>query len=271
MAIVTTADKGAFPDVSYFPPEEIVPEALIRIVGTEAGSIEGDEPKVRVPFVSDDVTADFVDEGADITAADPTLDELEFATGKVAVLTKVSREAYSKRGIVGLLSTSLRRSVTTKADATFLGSAVPPLGLASTVGVIDAGTLGVNLDAIHDAITACQLNGGNPTALLMDPASWGVIMNLKAATDSNQSLVDANSPTLANLPRYVSNHMPSGTLLVVDRSQIITAVGMVALSTSEHRYFEADSLALRVTWRIGWGIVRPDRHAKVTVTIPEGS
>lgn len=269
MAVVTSSNKGAFPDVQFFPPEDVVPDALIMSTGTYAAPVEGDEPVVRVPFVSEDVDAEFVPEGQDIDLDQPDLDQLVVPTGKVAVLTKVSREAYSHEGIAGLLTASLRRSVTVKADSTYLGSSLAPLGLAHTVGVNAIGTMDDSLDAIHDAITAVRLAGGDPSHVLMDPASWGVISKLKQGTGSNVPLVDANSPTLVDLPRLVSSHMPAGTVLVIDKSQIITVYGQLALALSEHRYFEGDALGLRVTWRVGWGIVRPERIAKVTVTIPD--
>ncbi|MGN6693755.1 MAG: hypothetical protein ACTHN0_06220 [Aquihabitans sp.] len=70
------------------------------------------------------------------------------------------------------------------------------------------------------------------------------------------------------MPVIVNPQMPAGNLLVLDKSQVIAAVGPVRLATSGDVYFSSDSLARRVTWRIGWGVVRPDRIAKVTVTIP---
>lgn len=278
MAITTPAGpKGLYPDKTFIA-RDVVPDALIFDLATIAGSIEGDEPAVRVPFVTEDPTVGFVAEGAEINVDDPDLDEILVHTGKLAVITKQTNEAASYTEANQLIADSLSRAVTVKGNTALLsnptptGGATTPTGLLNIAGIVNGGTLSTSLDAINDAITTVEVNGGTATHITMDPASWGVIRGLKASSDSNVPLIGAPSEQtdrrLFGLPVRVTSQMPSGTVLVSDRREIIAAVGAIRLQTSEHVYYTSDSLARRVTWRLGWNVVRPNRLAKVTVDIP---
>jgi hypothetical protein len=50
--------------------------------------------------------------------------------------------------------------------------------------------------------------------------------------------------------------------LVIDCSAVASAIGPVSIAPSEHALFAKDSVQLRATWRIGWGVTRPDRIGK---------
>lgn len=63
----------------------------------------------------------------------------------------------------------------------------------------------------------------------------------------------------------VTRALTPGTGTVVDKSAIVSAVGQVMVSQSEHAYFSSDSVALRCTWRFGQNIVRPERIGKFTI------
>ncbi|WP_395727151.1 phage major capsid protein [Nakamurella sp.] len=271
MAATTAGPRGLYPDTT-FVARDLVPEALIFTLTTNAGGIEGDTPVVRVPYVSADAAAAFVPEGQDITAVDPTLAEVTVSTGKIAVLTKVSREAASYQDAANLMTDSLRRSIITKANAALLTSASAPTGLLATSGVVDGGTLGDDdLDVVAEAITSVEVNGGTASHIVMDPASFGVLRVRKVATGSNLPLLGApgepTGRTLFGVPVIVSSAMTSGKMLIIDSTNIISASGVVTLATSEDLYFQSDSRAVRVTWRIGWKVIRPNRMAKITVTI----
>lgn len=95
-------------------------------------------------------------------------------------------------------------------------------------------------------------------------------MKLKARTGSNQSLVGAGAydpqRRLLSVPVLTSAAVPAETLLVVDKSSILSTYGQVLVSTSEHAYFASDSIGLRVTWRFGAKIVDTSRVVKLTIT-----
>lgn len=271
MAIATSGPRGLFPDRT-FVAREFLPEAVIFQVTSNAGAIEGDVPAVRVPYVATDAPAGFVAEGAPISATDPTLAEVVVNTGKIAVLTRISREAASYQEASALLTTSVQRAVITKANTALLTNASAPTGLLNVAGIVDGGTLDSdNLDAISDAITQVEVNGGQATHIVCDPSSFGVLRAMKTASGSAMPLLGAPAEQtvkqLFGLPVVVTPAMGSGKLLVVDSTNIVSAVGAVNLSVSDDYYFDSDSRAVRVTWRIGWKAIRPNRLAKVAVTV----
>jgi HK97 family phage major capsid protein len=100
----------------------------------------------------------------------------------------------------------------------------------------------------------------------------GLARKLKTADDSNESLVGAGVtdtiPLLLGLPVLVNREMPSYSGVMLDRSAVVSAVGEVYVSVSEHRYFKFNSQLLRITWRIGQSVVRPDRCGTFTVAAP---
>lgn len=269
MATNTTADlKGLFPDQT-FNPADVIPESLIIKVGTPAGVIEGDAPVIRVPYVKEDPTIGFVAEGAEIPLGDADLDEITIHTHKLALLSKMSREASTYTTAEGLVSTSMARAVTTQADLYFLTYATDPRGLISTPGLVDAGEVTTTLDTITDAITAIEANGGTATSIIMDPRSWGYLSKLKTADTSAQPLLGSPSAApgrvLFGLPVHTTAQMTPGTALVVDDSNILTATSNLELAKSDQAYFTSDSIAYRVTMRIGWGLIRANRLAKFTI------
>ncbi|WP_182354214.1 phage major capsid protein [Flaviflexus huanghaiensis] len=272
----TTANPRAFSPDETFVAREIVPDALIWQLTTIAGAIEGDAPAVRVPYVKADPSPGFVAEGEQIDESAPTLDEILVKTGKIATLMKQSNEsARSSSEATSVLSASLTRSVITKADTALLANdplTGGPEGLLTLTGIQDGGTLGTNLDEIADAITLIEAAGGTATNIVTDPATWGHLRKMKIAADSNVTLLgDAavqTQRTLYGMPVNVTAAMTEGTILIIDSSQIISSVGPIRLEQSEHAYFDLDAVGRRVTWRIGWNVVRPERLAKIAVTLP---
>lgn len=268
---VVTSNKESFYPSETFDPGEIVPDALILKIATVTKGIEGDIPSVRVPYVKTDPTSGFTDEGDDITPSDADLDEITVTTNKIAVLTKQSREAYAYGTSNDHLAASLERSVIVKANTALLSNASGPTGLLNVSGIVDGGTVTDNFDPISDAITGIECNGGTATSIVMDPKSWGVLCKLKTSSGTLQlgSPAEQTERRLFGLPVYVTPQMPAGNILIVDATTLIAAVSDISAETDSSFYFGSDSIAHRVTWRIGWNLVHPDRLAKVKVTVPE--
>ncbi len=111
MATFTTPEavESLRPNVTAFPPQDLIPDALIIAGTTKVADIEGDEPVVKAPFIMVD-EAGFVPEGDEIEEADIDSREVEIATGKIAILTVVSREQYRQTGVADLLSEELKRA-----------------------------------------------------------------------------------------------------------------------------------------------------------------
>lgn len=274
----TTSAKAWSPDISVFAPDEAVPDALILETSIVAGEVEGDEPSVRVAYV-DDAAAEFVAEGNEIPEADPALAETLVFTGKVSQLVRLSREQWSQAGAADLLSESVARAVTNRANQAYIAQAAPtspavtpPAGLLNVAGVVDGGAIAADLDALADAMATIEGNGGTATHIIASPSAWGSLRKFKTASGAATSLLGAGTADverrLLGVTVLTTPAVPAGGLLLVDRTAVVSAVGPVRVATSEHAYFSSDSIALRCTWRFGANLVRPDRVVKLTVTAP---
>lgn len=272
-ATTVTAARAWAPDVTGFAPLDAVPDALILLTSTVAGSVEGDEPSLRVPYVSDG-TAELVAEGAVINVDDPDLDEVIVFTTKASKITKMSRELMAQAGSSKLIMTAMRRAVTMKANVAYLTQAAPtggstiPAGLLNITGITDGGTIGANLDAVVDAVAGIEATGGTATHVIASPSAWAAIAKKKTGTGSNASLLGAGTEAtirmVEGVPVLVTPAMPADGLLVVDSTAIVSAVGQVLVATSADAFFTADSIAARVTWRFGANVVDPARIVKLT-------
>lgn len=274
---VTNNLKSLYPD-QVFLYTEAVPDALIAnpLVATVAGEIEGDAPRVRVPYIKTDPTAGFVKEGADITDGGGELDEVLISTGKIATVVKQSNESASFETASQLIAAGVSRSIVTSADNAFLNNAKSsdietqdgPVGILNTDGIPVTQTTGEGVvDAVADAKAAIGGNGGIPTAVVCNYATEAILRKLKT-TEGKGLLIDpveAGELSIHGLPVIVNRAMPDKTLLVVSAGEIVAAVGTVNLAVSTDALFTSDSLIRRATWRIGAKVIHANRLAKLTV------
>src|SRR5699024_2877994 len=112
----------------------------------------GDDVAVRVPFVSEDPAAGFYKEASAIDDDDTTADEVTIYTGKVATVSKFSREQLTQPEVPQIVLNSLKRSVSARANTAFVANddADFPLGLLEQAHH-DGGAVDANLDALVDA------------------------------------------------------------------------------------------------------------------------
>lgn len=266
---LTTA-KGWHPDQVAFVPEEVIPGALVLAASTQVGFIEGDEPAIRVPWIADDGPAGFVAEGTPIPESAAQFTETVVRTGKIATLGKFSREQLGQKNAARLIVNSMQRSVIAKADAAFLSNPDEPTGLLNLPGATDGGLLGNNLDALADAITTIEADGGSATHIIAAPGAWGTVAKLKSGTGSAAPLlgagVEQTQRRALGVDVLVSSAMPADTLLVLDRHTILSAVGVVTQAQSDDVYFDSDVVGVRVTFRVGWAAMKPERIVKISTT-----
>jgi len=269
--------KSLYPD-QVFVYTEAVPDALIAnpLVATVAGEIEGDAPRVRVPYIKTDPTAGFVKEGADITDGGGELDEVLISTGKIATVVKQSNESASFETASQLIAAGVSRSIVTSADNAFLNNAKSedtdaqdgPVGILNTEGIPATQTTGEGIvDAVADAKAAIGGNGGIPTAIVVNYAVEAILRKLKT-TDGRGLLIDpveSGELSIHGLPVIVNRAMPDNTLLIVSAGEIVAAVGTVNLAVSTDALFTSDSLIRRATWRIGAKVIHANRLAKLTI------
>lgn len=277
MTTVTTpsSPKAFALDVLGIAPAKAIPTALIIQATTQAGTVEGDEPAVRVPAINLDDSVGFVAEGANIPEAEPDLAELVILTGKIAELIKVSREQLAQPSALDVITNEIKRSLVAKADWALLQQPAPvspathpPAGLLAKATA--AGTLSGDLDELVDAIATIEgLPGGQATHIIASPEAYATVRKMKTATDSNVSLVGAGvesgQKTLLSVPVLTTSAMPANKLLVLDKNQVLSAYGQVMIARSNDFYFGSDNVALRATFRFGAGFVEPMAGQLLTV------
>jgi hypothetical protein len=187
MAILqtTTSAYPWQPDQATFHPSDVVPQALVLQASNVAGSIEGDQPSVRVAFVDDD-DAQFSAESELIPEASPRLSEVQIFTGKITQLIRVANEQYRQEGTDIQLSMSAQRAVIKKADAAFLSQPAPTppdvqpaAGLLNITGLVEGGEVLGDLDMLVDLQAQLQVNGGSPSHLIVDPLGWAELRKFK--------------------------------------------------------------------------------------------
>lgn len=274
MTFNTTDNKGLFPDVTSIEPMQAIPNALIFSLAQNAGVISGDSQTARIAYVSDDADADYYKEGDKIEAKAPEVSELVVPTKKIAIVTVASNESYSNEGVPNLLSKSLQNSIVKKADKAFLSEAAPAsgtvgtTGLANLTGLADGGTVSDSLDPFIDAIATCSKNGGTPSTIVMGFDSWAYLLKLK---DKNgrafigADVANSATPVLFGLPVVLSGQAATGTALVLDTTQILCSHGNIELAVSEDAFFSNDATGVRVTFRFGFGVTRPNRIVKLKI------
>lgn len=275
MATQTTPTSPAAwrPDVTAYVPDDEIPDALILQTATVVGSIEGDAPAVRVPYVLSDGTSGFVDEGDPIADAEQEFSETVVTTGKIAALGKYTYETLAQPNAARMVVDSLKRSVVRKGNAAYLGNETAPVGLLNTVGITDGGEVGDNLDTLIDAVAGIEDDGGSATHIIAAPSAWATMSKLKKGTGSEESLLGAGTADterkLLGVPVLVTPAMPADSVLVLDRSAVLAAQSPLRLARSEDAFFANDVIAVRVTWRIGWKVMHPARVAKLTTATEE--
>jgi HK97 family phage major capsid protein len=120
-------------------------------------------------------------------------------------------------------------------------------------------------------------NLATPSHILLSPTAWASLRKFKIGTDFNSTLLGTGAsdavPYLLDLPVIVTPALSGNNGLVLDSTAVVSAVGPVMVATSEHAFFDSDTIAVRCTWRFGQNVVRPNRIGKFTVTAPvvEGS
>lgn len=281
--LTTSTTAGAWsPDQYSFAAADVVPEALILKTSTVSGHIEGDSPSLRVAYITDDESAAYVAEGAQITDSGPTLSEATVHVKKLARLVSLSREQFNKPETATQTAQSVARDLIRKADLSYLAETAPTppatgsTGILNTANVVDGGEVAANLDGLVDLVAELEANLATPQYIVVSPDVWASLRKLKVGGDQiNASLLGAGTtdavPMLLGLPVLRSPFIPAGSGLVIDPAAIVAAVGPLNIAQSEHALFAEDSVMLRATWAIGWQVMRPSRIGRFTIASDDGS
>lgn len=284
MAFLSDAASG------ILTPEE-VGELITRPIQDEsvalrpevATTVHTGSPDFRVPILDEDAAAAWVPEGNDIDLTDPTVTELIVTPRKLAGLVKISTELAedSSPEATGVVQASLARSIARKIDAAFFGATVThgPSGLQSLAGtqLVSAGSTFTNLDWAVEAKTRLRKVGSTATAFVAAADTVADLERLKSEANSNQPLLasrvgDATqsvADTVLGVPLVsVSDgtNLPDGRVWALDKAKVFVVLRRdVTLDVSTDYFFGSDSLAVRVTCRVGFGFPHPEAIARVGV------
>ena len=273
MATITTSGIESAYGATAFPSTDAIPDALVHSQSRVSAVIEGDSPALHVPYIATQSTAQIVKEGDAIPEGGAAASEMIVYTRKVASIETITNEAKSSEQMTQMLTASLNTAIMDKANAVFLQNPKPsgetsPTGLFNLDNV-NTGTLSGSLDAIVEGIAAISSKGGTPTSIIMNHGTWAKLLLLKYKDGRPMiapSVADSPTPMLYGLPVVLTKAAPESKLLINDANEVISAVGSVKLNGSEDAEFSKDKYMLRGTFRLGWGVIHPDRLAVITVT-----
>lgn len=248
-----------------------------------------DRVELKIPHITSDPTAGWINEGSQISPADPGGELIAVRPGKLAALTYVSTEAVrdSELAALGIAEQTLVRASALKLDLAFFegsGSGAEPEGLKNTAGIqeVDLGGNGLaldDLDPVIDAFALLHAENAVPTAIYMNPRTWKALSKLRELTSgSNKPLLteSAGSPTegikrtLLGVPVYLSSQIPvdetqgtavnASSIWVAEAPQIIAVQRQDAeIAIDPYARFDYDEYGVRVTSR--WGICVPNPKA----------
>ncbi|WP_094295464.1 phage major capsid protein [Mycobacterium neumannii] len=284
MAFLSDAASG------ILTPEE-VGELIVRPIQDESVAMRPEvatvvntaSPTFRIPVVDEDAAAAWVPEGNDIDLTDPTVTEEVVTPLKVAALVKVSSELAedSSPEATEVVRASLARSVARKIDAAFFGNTVTngPSGLLSLndTQTVSAGSTLTNLDWAIAAKTALRKVGSTATSFVANADTVASIESLKTEANSNQPLLAstvgdatrAPGETVLGVPLVAvadGTSVADGLIWALDKAKVFVVLRRdVTLDVSSDYFFNSDSLAVRVTCRVGFGFPHHQAIARIGI------
>lgn len=242
--------------------------AVARKLRTTAGE------DITVPRLTANPAAAWVSENAAITAVDPTLGSITLKAFKLATLTLISSELASDNGvnIEQLVGEAAGRSLAQAAGSAFtVGTGtVLPTGLVPSAGTVTAAGSAAFFDAtdILDLVYGLEAPYRNQDTVIM--ASRGAVAKIRKfqATDGQfiyqPGLDGAGSDRLAGF-RFLENSamaaVGSASKSVVAfhaPSYIIREAGDLQVARSADYAFNADQIAIRVTYRVDGQLLDPN-------------
>lgn len=236
--------------------------------------------ELRVPIVTEDVSASWTEEGQEIDLSESQVDSITIEPAKLAAITPVSSELAedSSPEATRLVMDSVTRDLQLKLDSAFLGATVlhGPSGLLSVGDATPIPSGGfVNLDPFFAAQSEAEALGATITAWITSPATALQLAQLKVATDWNQPLLVTGEDStgkpqrvIGGVPLYVSRGCSAGVVWGIDRSRVITALRRdVDVRVSDQVLFTSDRICVRATLRASFGFP----HGASVMRIGSGS
>ena len=280
MTLFTTTDdvKGISPDaISTLITLPVERQSVAAQVATV---IPTNATRTHIPLVTADPSAAWVAEGAEITASDPTLDDVIVTPAKIAGLTIITNElaADTSPAAAGIVGDGLSRDIARKIDAAFFGSkgasTVQPSGLEDLVGfsAVDAGAAWANLDPFAEALANAEGLGLGVDSFVANPADALILATLKESTSSQRPLLtpDPTQPAkrlLQGVPLFVSSAVAAGTVWGIPKVRaILVRRNDVDLAVDRSAYFTSDRTAIRATMRVSFAFPHAAAIQKISLS-----
>jgi len=281
----TSAASIAPPELSSYLFDRLRAASALLASGVQV--IATDRDAVQWPKLSADVSPAFYNEGATITASDPTLVTLTATPRKLATITQLSNEVIddSEPSVIDVLNQHVATVLALRLDlAAFEGSGTVPeiRGLKNVSGVqsVSMGTNGAavtGLDSIADALALLEGANAIPGAIVMHPRTWNVIRKLKDTTNA-PLLGDGSNATARSifgvsvfLTSQLSTTEVQGTsttassIYVYDASQVILIRRQEAVvELDRSRLFSSDMSELRGRARVDLVVPNPTAVCRIS-------
>lgn len=234
----------------------------------------------RVPTITEDPSAAWVNEGEEIAPSDATLAETVITFSKVAGLTVASNELIQDASgdAAEMIGQGLARDIAAQLDAAFFGAlpAPAPSGLGALAGITTttAGTAVTSTDPFAEAQSKAEAVGARVTGWVTSPATALALAKVKKATGSNEPLMqpDPTLPTrrqVLGIPLLVSTAVAPGTIWALDATRTIVALRSPAqgdVEADSSPYFSSDRTAVRARLRVGFGFTHAAAVGKITTS-----
>ncbi|UEA33491.1 phage major capsid protein [Mycobacterium avium subsp. avium] len=261
---------------------DLIIQPLIQqsIAGQVLTSVTIGEHSYRIPIVTTDPSASWTAEGAEITATDPDVDELEVTPSKLAALTVISQELAddSSPAAINVVGQGITRDLSRKTDQTLFTATTTngPGGIPGVSGVstVSAGAAYANVDPFSDAIYTAAQHNGVITAWVTNPATAMALAKLKVGADYNLPLLqpDPTKPgqrQILGIPLLTSPYVTTTNNVVwgISQSQAFMVVRETAEVESDRSvFFTSHRVAVRAIVRLGFGFPNPPTLVKIATT-----
>ena len=234
---------------------------------------------LRAPRVTQDPSAQWCAEGAELNVSDAVLDEVNITPAKLAGLVVISNElaADSSPSALAIVGDGLVRDIARKLDQSFFANTTTsgPNGLLSiTPTAADAGDAWTNLDAFEFAKSNAEQHNTTVDTFVANPATALKIATLKqfGTAGSNVALLapDPTQPAsrvVAGVPLLTSPTIANDVVWGLPKSRIIVALRQgTTVEPDRSVFFTSDRTAVRAIVRVSWGFVDQAAVTKITTS-----
>lgn len=260
-----------------------VAELLVQPVGQEsvaaqvATVVNTGSADYRMPLVTADPLAEWVNEGDEITPSDMVLSEEVVTPKKVAGLTIITRELAedSSPEAAQTVGDGLARDIARQVDAAFFATVANPkapagVGLlpttAGNVQLVDAGAAFADLDPFAEAQSLAENVGAALTSFVANPVDSLALQQLKVATGSNQTLLGGQR-NINGVPLLTSPAVAAGTIWGIPKSRVVVVIREDAtVERDKSAFFTSDRVAVKAIMRVGFGFNHNAAIVKISKT-----